>query len=236
MTKEKIVLKIGGSLLFHNDGKINKNHIIEFRNCIKSFSDSYEFIIVTGGGIIAREFIRTVRVLRNNESLCDLFGIEVSRINARLIAASLGNLAYPKVPKSWDELAIASESQKIIVIGGFQPGQSTTSVALEVSEFVEASKTIILTDVEGIYDKDPKKFKNAKLISEIEAEHLKRIILNKDLSSQASAGEYRIFDFVSLQILLRSEIPLYIISGKDFIPFQKIINGKDSFKGTRIMF
>ena len=42
-------------------------------------------------------------------------------------------------------------------MGGLTPGQSTTSVSLEVTEYINAEKLVILTDVDGIFDKDPKK-------------------------------------------------------------------------------
>jgi uridylate kinase len=236
MKKEKLVIKIGGSLIFNQKNKININQIKDFSKIIKNYANKYKIVIICGGGILAREFIKTVRRLGKNESICDIFGIEISRINSKLILSFLDDLAYPKIPQSFDELAIALEFEKIIVMGGLQPGQSTTSVALEVSEFIQSNKLIILTDVEGIYDKDPKKFEDAQLLHKISRQELKNMILSKDISKQASAGEYRIFDLVSLQILMRSKIPVSIISGKDLNQFEKLLAGDTSYEGTRIIF
>ena len=111
-------------------------------------------------------------------------------------------------------------------MGGLQPGQSTTSVALEVAEFMNAEELVILTDVDGIYDKDPKKFDEAKLLKRLTYKELQEIIFNSFGDTQAAAGEYRIFDAVSLQILKRSNIKTIIMSGKNLKEFQKYWNGE----------
>ena len=119
-------------------------------------------------------------------------------------------------------------------MGGLQPGQSTTSVALEVAEFIGAENLIILTDVAGIYDKDPKEFTDAKLLKHLNYNQLQKIILNMANDKQAAAGEYRIFDAVSLQILKRSDIRVDVMSGKELNNFSKFWDGEKDIKGTEI--
>jgi uridylate kinase len=223
--KGKSVIKIGGSLLFTEDKELDKIKIEKFCQIFKKRKINGTHVIVCGGGIIAREYINAVRHFHGNEALCDTFGIDLSRINSRLLIASLQDFAYPLVPKSMEELSMALLFRKIIVMGGLQPGQSTTSVALEVAEFINAEEIIILTDVEGIYDKDPKKFKDARLLKTLTYDELYEIIINKPGDKQAVAGEYRIFDVVSLQILKRSNIKTIIMSGKDLNEFEKYWNG-----------
>jgi len=167
MMGKKIVIKIGGSLLFTEDNKLHLKKITEFCNILKSSKHFERIIIVCGGGIIARDYINAVRSLGGNESLCDIFGIELSRINAKLIISKFQDLAYPIVPKSIEELSTALLFGKIVVMGGLQPGQSTTSVALEVAEFINTEETLILTNVKGIYDKDPRKFNDANFYEKL---------------------------------------------------------------------
>ena len=230
--KGNIVIKIGGSLLFTQDKKINSKKIANFCEIIKNKPDFDNLVIVCGGGLIAREYINSIRSLKENEALCDIIGIEVSRINSKLFITSFGELAYPQVPKSIEELSTATLFQKIIIMGGLQPGQSTTSVALEVAEYLEANELILLTNVDGIYDKDPKKYKDAKLFQNISYEELQEIILKSSDDKQAAAGEYRIFDAVSLQILKRSHIEVLVMSGSDLSNFKKYWNGETKFMGT----
>ena len=234
MREKKIVIKIGGSLLFTEDKKINSKKITEFCNIIKSKPDFEKLVIVCGGGIIAREYINAVRAFKGNEALCDTFGIEISQINSKLIISSLQDMAYPQVPNSIEDLSTAILFDKIIVMGGLQPGQSTTSVSLEVAEYINADILIILTDVKGIYDKNPKKFSDAKLLKNLNYDKLQEIIINSTGEKQAAAGEYRIFDVVSLQILKRSNIEVIVISGIELSEFEKFWNGKNDIIGTCI--
>ncbi len=234
MKNKNIVIKIGGSLLFTEKRTINSEKIAKFSNIFKSSKNPGNHIIVCGGGLIAREYIDTIRSFEGSEALCDIFGIELSRINSKLIIASLKNLAYPQVPKSIEELSTAMLFNKIIVMGGLQPGQSTTSVALEVAEFTGAKELVILTDVDGIYDKDPKRFDDAILLRHLTFDQLQELILNISDNKQAAAGEYRIFDAVSLQILKRSNIKVIILSGKDLNEFKKYWNGEKDILGTII--
>ncbi len=231
---ENIVIKIGGSLLFTENNKINSKKIIEFCNIFKYRKYTGISVIICGGGSIAREYINAVRSLKGSEALSDIFGIEVSRINSKLLIASFQDFAYPQVPKSMEELSLALLFNKIIIMGGLQPGQSTTSVALEVAEFIGVEELVILTDVEGIFDKDPKKFNNARLMKHLTYEQLENLILNLQDDKQAAAGEYRIFDLVSLQILKRSNIRVIVTSGKDLNEFRKFWSEEKEINGTII--
>lgn len=233
MTKN-IVIKFGGSLLFSDGGTINSQKITEFCNIIKSNKNYDSIVIICGGGSIARQYIRAIRASTENEVLCDLIGIDISRINSRLIITEMKELAYPQVPKSFEELSVAMSSDKVVVMGGLQPGQSTTSVAITVAEFLKAQKLVILTDVDGIYDKDPNLHKDAKMLENISYSFLQQLILESSVNTQASAGEYRIFDAVSLQILKRSGMDVLVISGKNLNQFSKFWSNEKEIVGTII--
>ncbi len=234
MKDRNTVIKIGGSLLFTEDKELNKEKIQNFCRILKKKKYSGYHVIVCGGGEIAREYINIVRYFQGNEALCDTFGIDLSRINAKLLISAFQDIAYPLVPKSIEELSTALLFGKIIIMGGLQPGQSTTSVALEVAEFITAEELVVLTDVEGIYDKDPKKFNDAKLLKHLTYADLQEIILNLHDDKQAAAGEYRIFDAVSLQILKRSKLHIRVMSGKDLKEFEKYWNGDENITCTTI--
>ncbi|MFX1233247.1 MAG: UMP kinase [Promethearchaeota archaeon] len=231
---KNIVIKIGGSLLFNNDFTINYERLREFSDIIGNEGKFETIVVVCGGGLIAREYINAARNFNKSEAFCDSIGIELSRINSKLIIASLGRIAYPLVPKNMEELSKAVLFNKIIVMGGLQPGQSTTSVALEVAEIIESKTLVILTDVKGIYDKDPDLHADAKMFNQINYNQLQEILISQSGTLKSLAGEYRIFDLVSLQILRRSRIKAYIISGKDLNEFRKLWSGSTKILGTII--
>jgi len=231
---KNIVIKIGGSLLFSEDLEINIQQIIKFCKVIKANQHYDKVIIVCGGGIIARNYISAIRSVHSNETSNDIMGIKISRINARLLMEVFGEIAFPEIPKQFGELAQALLFNKIIIMGGLQPGQSTTSVALEVAEFIDADQVVILTNVNGIYDKDPNKFDDAKLIKNLTLNKLQNLIIKDSNEKQAAAGEYRIFDAVSLQIMKRSKIKVYVVSGTNLDEFTIIWVGESDFNGTVI--
>jgi len=231
---KNIVVKIGGSLLFTKQRKINTKKLTEFCDIIKQKKGFKSIVIVCGGGIIARDYIDSVRNGSDNEAMCDIMGIEISRINAKLIITHLGEDAYPVVPKTVEDVSIALQYNKIVVMGGLQPGQSTTSVAAEIAEYIKADQLVILTDVDGIFDKDPKTHKTAKLIEHLDYNQLQDLILNNFGDEQAMAGEYRIFDVVSLQILRRSNLNVLIASGENLTQFRNYWKGDSGIIGTEI--
>ena len=94
----KIVIKLGGYIFPSNlDARI----ILKYAQLFKKLSgEGHKLVIVTGGGEEARKYITVARKLRGSEVICDLIGIEISRINALLLITALGNDAYPESPKT----------------------------------------------------------------------------------------------------------------------------------------
>lgn len=235
MPEKKIVLKVGGSLIFDKNLNILPEKIEKFAKTIKDAENIIAIII--GGGKLARTYIDSARHLKAGESLCDTFGIEVSRLNARLLITALGDRAYPEPITSLKEVRAFGLWKKILVAGGFIPGQSTTSVTFEIAESMQATDVIILTNVDGIYDKDPNKHSDAKKFNTISISKLESVIYGEGGASQSAAGEYRILDAVSLQILKRSNLQVRLTNGENFDSLRKLLVDKafDSDIGTKIL-
>ena len=87
------------------------------------------------------------------------------------------------------------------------PGQSTNATSALIAEKIKANQFINATDVEGIYDSDPRKNQNAKLYEEIDL----RSCLNMLLNSSSMAGEYDLMDIVALKVIERSKIKTRVI-------------------------
>ena len=79
-----------------------------------------------------------------------------------------------------------------------------------------------------------KKFKDAQLLKNISYKEIQQILLDNSSKNQAAAGEYRIFDAVSLQILKRSNIPVLVMNGKNLNEFKKFWKGDSEVIGTNI--
>ncbi|MHA1338630.1 MAG: UMP kinase [Promethearchaeota archaeon] len=215
------VIKIGGSLLFKENGDINAERIKEYSDVIKEAQNVSA--IVCGGGMIARKYIKTSKIIPMSESYKDLLGIMVSRINARLFIAALAEYSYPKPVTNLQEALISKAMKKLIIAGGFIPGQSTTTVTLEIAEIINSNEIIILTDVNGIYNKNPKKYPNAKLFEHLSISKLEEIILQEGGEKQSAAGEYRIFDALSIQIFKRNNMKIRLINGNNYNNLREIL-------------
>jgi uridylate kinase len=210
--KKRVVIKLSGSIFRLSDKNGQDNN--DYCNTFKQYSDvlinltnNVQPIVITGGGSIARLYINFARKLGLDEASLDLLGISISRINAKLLIASLGNYAYPDVPLSLDDMGRFVESNKIIVSGGLHPGQSTNATSALIAEKTRASEFINATDVNGIYDSDPRKNNNAQLFEKIEVNKL----LNMLLKESSMAGEYDLLDIVALKVIERSKIKTKVI-------------------------
>src|SRR5262249_1453954 len=123
---EKIVIKLSGSIFNFNT---EYDTLAKYAELFVNLNQRVQLIIVAGGGNIARYYIELGRALNSDEATLDAIGIDISRLNGRLLLAALGHNAYPEIPKTLEEIAIAMEFNKIIVTGGLHPGQSTNATS-----------------------------------------------------------------------------------------------------------
>ncbi|MFW9832725.1 MAG: UMP kinase [Candidatus Thorarchaeota archaeon] len=225
----RAVLKIGGSLLYDEDGQIHLDRLREYADSIKSLvKDGHSLVVIVGGGRPARMYIAAARALGANEAQCDWLGIKAARNNAELLCAALGDLAYPKIIDDYDELEVAVKLGKVVLLGGMVPGQSTNAVAAASAELIHADMLFNATNVDGVYDRDPEE-KGAKKLDTVDISQLREILSTEGLK----AGQYNLFDPVAIGIVERSKIPTVIFNGKDPGNLRKVFN-KEKI-GTRIM-
>src|SRR3972149_5530630 len=144
--KKRIVIKLSGKLFGLEDSKILK----DYATFLVKISKIYQPIIVAGGGKIARHYITHARSSGADESTLDELGIEVSRLNAKLLIYALQDRAYPHPPINLKEVAHAADSGLIVIAGGLHPGQSTNGTAALIAEKIKASEFLNATDVDGI--------------------------------------------------------------------------------------
>lgn len=222
----KIVVAIGGSILLKEyDSKKFK----KYSEILKKLTEKHKLFVVVGGGKPARDYINIVRDLGAGEAQCDNIGIEITRINAKLLLSSLGSAAYQKVPHNFQEALEFSTSGKIIVMGGTEPAHSTDAVSAILAEYINADKLINLTSVDGMYTKDPNKYDDAELISEITATELLEFLSGKDIK----AGTYEFFDTTAVQMIKRSSLETVITNGYEPENLIKAINGEKV--GTKVI-
>jgi uridylate kinase len=222
-----VVVKVGGSLLFDERGELRTEYMRTLIPVLKELSKSCRLVVVVGGGRIARKYIGYGRELGVNEGALDQIGILISRVNAALLfSATYGT--YPIVPASLDELRMLIASElPIVFMGGLQPGQSTTTTAALAAEAL-SGELFIATDVEGVYDRDPRLFPDAKLLKRVTASELLGMF-----GGSQQAGGYRLLDQLTLSIIQRGKLAARVFRGDPAENIRRAVEGEDL--GTLIL-
>jgi uridylate kinase len=224
--KKKVVIKLSGSIF--GSGAKSKS-IKEYGMMITELNKHIQPVVITGGGNIARHYIDLARGFGSDEASLDLLGIEVSRLNAKLLLHSVGGRVYPKVPTNLEEVSIAAVIDEPVILGGLHPGQSTNATSALVAEKVKAQLFVNATDVNGIYDSDPNINRHAKAFKKITVDKCIEV-LGKNSSM---AGKYDLMDIVALKIIERSRIPTVILRASVTNIIKAIKS--DTKIGTRIL-
>ena len=222
--KKRVVIKLSGRIFSMDNAKMLK----DYASFLVKISKICQPIIIAGGGNIARHYIAHARSSGADESTLDELGIEISRLNAKLLIYALKNKAYSHPPTTLQEVRHAVDDGLIVVTGGLHPGQSTNGTAALIAEKINAEQFLNATDVDGVYDMDPNKFKNAKKFKRIELKNLRNMLVHED----SLAGGYDLMDIVALKIIERSKIKTRILKA-DIKTLEKAIKGVDV--GTEIV-
>lgn len=226
LRKKRVVIKLSGSIF---GSSARSESIKEYGVMITELNRRVQPVVIAGGGNIARHYIDLARELGSDEASLDILGIEVSRLNARLLLHSVSSRVYPKVPTNLDEVSIAAETGEPVILGGLHPGQSTNATSALVAEKVKAKLFVNATDVNGIYDSDPNINRHAKIFKMVSVDKCIEV-LGKNSSM---AGKYDLMDMVALKIIERSRIPTVILRSS-VTNIVKAIES-DTKIGTRIL-
>jgi uridylate kinase len=224
----RIVFVVGGSIVCPR-GLPDINYLKKFSRFLVKLRKKHEIIIVTGGGRMTKDYIRTTRKLKPSEKLLDHMGILGTRMNALALVAALGKHAYPKVVENKEELEHGIASKRIVVLGGTVPGQTTDAVAAAAAKFFRADLLVIGTNVRGVYDKDPKKYKNAKMLSKISPREIYRMVKTQ----KHMAGPIGVMDQVAAKLLAGTKIKTIFLDGRKLDNIKNALQGK-KFTGTVI--
>ncbi len=221
----KVVVKLSGSVF---DGTDSEQRLSELASLFDDFSDKgNKLAVVVGGGKKSRELIELGRKLGASEDVLDEIGIDLTRINAKVLIAGMKR-SYPKVIADLREARLAWDLGKVPVAGGLSPGHSTNAVAALLAEHLKADLFINSTKAGGIFDKDPRVDPSAKLLEKVNVEDLKKMI-----KGSFEAGTYELLDEVSIGIIERSKIKTIVI-GTGLSEVKKALYG-DSV-GSMIVF
>ena len=223
MVKKPIVISLGGSIVV--PGEIDVPFIKEFKQLIEKESRKRKVIVIVGGGNTARKYIEAGRRITKNISNdnLDWIGIHGTRLNAQLLKNTIkgANRIVQKNPK--DRLNF----KKILVASGWKPGFSTDYDAVLLSKSYNAKEILNITNVDYVYDKNPKTNKDAKKFTNLTWKEMRKIIGGK-----WEPGLNTPFDPLACREAEKLGMKVVII-GKNIENIRNFLEGK-KFKGTII--
>ena len=184
--------------------------------------------IVCGGG----NFMRGRDAKEMDRERADYIGMMATLMNAlalKDVFMSLGVSVYNQSGLSIsimddidsDKIQFAFKENKIVVFGGGtgKPFFSTDTGAALRAKDVKADMIIKLTNVDGVYDKDPNKFEDAIMYKEVTYDE----VIEKELG---------VMDLSAMEICRDNDIQIVVTNIDNENALKDIINGKKI--GTRV--
>ena len=224
--KKVVVISLGGSLIIPD--KINYFYLKEFKRVILKNMKDYEFVIVCGGGSLARKYIDAIEKENGNVYYQSLAGISATRVNARFLSYFFGFDPKWGIPHNMSILKKYLRKRGIVICGGleYEPDQTSDSTSADIASKLKAD-FVNLTDVLGLYTKNPKSFKDAKFISEISWEKFKK----RAEKLRFKPGQHFVLDQNASKIIMEKKIKTYIMENPREL--DNLLKNK-KFKGTTI--
>lgn len=223
--KESIVISLGGSMIVpdYPDPSFIKN----FRDLILKHINNKKFFIITGGGKICRIYQSALSETTSvNKDELDWMGIYSTRFNAELLRLSFDGEAYKEIIVDPSEAKNADNS--VVIGAGWKPGCSTDTDAVLIAENINAKKIINISNIDYVYDSDPKLNPNAKKIENLTWGEYRSII-----TDEWTPGMNLPFDPIASKKAEDLGIEVIFISGKKLEDLDSYFSN-GSFTGTTI--
>ena len=246
---KKIVIKVGSSLLIDNSRKIRQKWLIEFSKDIKELLNQNKKVIIVSSGAIAigckkLNLDKKKLKLDKSQAVASIGQIELMNLfnktfSKRNIKISQILLTLDDTEQRRRSLNAKRTFENLFELG-FVPivnendSTATTEIkygdndrlASRVAQISGADCLILLSDVDGLYTKNPKLDKNVKLIKEIKNidKEIERISTNS-ISEHGTGGMKTKID--AAKICQLSGCFMSIANGLLNRPIQKIIKNNN---------
>jgi len=213
-----VVIKVGGSLAEDPD------RLRALCAKLSEFAKKYAIVVVPGGGGFAD-------VVRDFDKRFTLSSVVYHRM-AVLGMDQFGLLLSQVIPNSCATylLSDAKQLSEIRVVPIFLPSRlmfredplenswnvTSDSIAAYIASRLRVAKVLLVTDVDGVFTKDPKRHADAVLIERLSAEELLK------LNQRTSVDRYL------PKLLLDVQVDCYVVNGKHPERIEAILAGQQA--------
>ncbi|GHU34599.1 uridylate kinase [Spirochaetia bacterium] len=224
------VISLGGSIVAPDS--VDRNFVRTFSGLIKGVLDSdpdQRFIIVVGGGGPARQWQAAYRAINESEAIddqADWIGIMATRLNAQLIKAVFGDQCTQEVVT--DPSAVSAFVGRILVAAGWKPGFSSDYDAVVLAERFQAGTVYNLSNIEQVYDADPRTNPDANPLERISWKNFRALV-----GEEWIPGKNVPFDPVASKYAAEIGLRVICAAGWNVANLEALFTGK-TFVGTVI--
>ena len=221
---KRILIKLSGESLMSDNALIDKEKTKELASLIKRVREmNIETSIVIGGG----NFFRG----RSNQDMYQLYvdtmGMLGTTMNALGLADAFKKLDVPciistpfdlngLIPKYSKEEVLEKIKDSVVIFGGGTGhiGCSTDTCASNKASMIGADAIIKLTNVNGVYDKDPNKYPDAKMYDKLSHQE----VLNNP--------EIKVMDIDAFRECMENNIDIHVINFNDQENLIRVLSGE----------
>lgn len=219
----RIILKISGEALKYDNDNVNEEKLEVILKTIRILKKEGHLIgIVVGGG----NFFRGREHTNMNKVTADTIGMLGTVINALYIKDYLekNNLKvtistpfeFPNLINKYNlnEIRKRFDEGQIIIFGGGlgKSGFSTDSGIILASEVIESDLIIKMTNVDGVYNSDPKLNK--------EAIKFEKLTYNDVLNNN-----YKVMDKYAIEKAMQKNLKILVMNFSDYEKLEDYFNG-----------
>jgi uridylate kinase len=230
MKKELVVISLGGSLIVPDE--IDWEFVRGFKKVIeRQIEKERKFILITGGGKLARRYqeaaVRVTKELTSDDR--DWLGIHATRMNGHFVRTIFRDDAHPRINTNPNDLEdFYGFRENILVAAGWRPGFSTDYDAVLLGKYFGVKKIINLSNIDYVYEKDPRTFPDAKRIENISWKDFRLMVGDK-----WDPGLSAPFDPIASKLAEECEMEVAIMNGGELGNLEDYLEGK-KFIGTLI--
>ncbi len=217
---KRIVFKVGSSVLTNRD-EIAKERMLNLVSLIADARKKYEVILVTSGAVasgytalkldrkkeVSKRLLASVGqpiLMHSYKNKFDIYGVDIAQI--LLTEEDFDSRVHTKIFQEIIDSALANGILPIVNENDIStiPDQlfgDNDQLSAHVAHYTDSDTLIILSDIKGYYDDNPKKNPDAKLLKEVNK------ITNQELNQEHSPNN----EFASGGIVTKLKAAKYMM-------------------------
>ncbi|MBQ8341080.1 MAG: glutamate 5-kinase [Clostridia bacterium] len=243
----RIVVKIGSSTLTHEVGHLNLRRIEALVKVLSDFKNAgREVILVSSGAVsagVAKMNTRRPINTAEKQAMAAVGQSELMKLYSRFFSDYGHTVAQILLTKDVIDndarrraaedtfgtllglgcIPIVNENDSVSTEGLNFGGNDTLSAY--VALVCHADLLINLSDIEGLYDKDPRRFADAKLISRVDGVDERILAMAGGAGTERGTGGMAT-KLQAARIVLEQGIPMFILNGQDPEILYRLMEGE----------